>query len=71
MAALEARLHVSNLDRSEEIPENLLADLDAYYTSLRLWDERGGADSAADLAPVLPHALRGWDLALRAVHLEG
>eukprot|EP00971_Amphidinium_carterae_P344359 6484717-Amphidinium_carterae.1 len=40
-AALEARLHASNMDRSEEIPENLLADLDDYYTRLRLWEEGG------------------------------
>eukprot|EP00971_Amphidinium_carterae_P301408 5988701-Amphidinium_carterae.1 len=40
-AALEARLHAANLDRAEEIPENLLADLDDYYTRLRLWEESG------------------------------
>eukprot|EP00971_Amphidinium_carterae_P314916 6260176-Amphidinium_carterae.2 len=55
--ALEARLHASNLDRAEEIPENLLADLDDYYNRLRLWEENGGSDSASDPEPVLPHAL--------------
>eukprot|EP00971_Amphidinium_carterae_P307109 6103475-Amphidinium_carterae.1 len=62
---LEARLHAANLDRSEEIPENLLADLNRYYNSLRLWERKGGADSASLPAPELPQALRGWDIALR------
>eukprot|EP00971_Amphidinium_carterae_P157157 3115259-Amphidinium_carterae.1 len=63
---LEARLHAANLDRSEEIPENLLADLDRYYNSLRLWERNGGVDNASLPAPELPQALRGWDIALRS-----
>eukprot|EP00971_Amphidinium_carterae_P101128 2000463-Amphidinium_carterae.2 len=70
-AALEARLRAANLDRAEEIPENLLADLDDYYTRLRLWEEAGGVDNASAPEPELPHALRGWDVILRSVHAGG
>eukprot|EP00971_Amphidinium_carterae_P167558 3319932-Amphidinium_carterae.1 len=44
---LEARLHASNLDGSEEIPENLLADLSRYYNSLTSGERNGGAESVS------------------------
>eukprot|EP00971_Amphidinium_carterae_P282384 5606147-Amphidinium_carterae.1 len=56
--SLEARLHEASLDRSEELPENLLADLNRYYSNLRLRERSGGVDNASLPTPELPQALR-------------
>eukprot|EP00971_Amphidinium_carterae_P010728 211978-Amphidinium_carterae.1 len=63
VADLEARLHAATLDRTEEIPENLLLDLDRYYNSLRTRERSGGVENASLPAPGLPQAFGGLDMA--------
>eukprot|EP00971_Amphidinium_carterae_P215009 4267096-Amphidinium_carterae.1 len=63
---LEHRLQASNLEGTEEIPENLLADLNRYCNSLRLGERNGGVDNASLPAPEPPQELRGRDTALRS-----
>eukprot|EP00971_Amphidinium_carterae_P183156 3634710-Amphidinium_carterae.1 len=57
--ALAARVRAASLERREELPEGLLADLDDYYQRLRLWEDEAGfvpafrRTPAPDVSPAL------------------